>query len=47
VDTFEEEAEIDIAEVQKEIEKLEGELKIVQVEMDKYLTELGVQINRD
>lgn len=41
VDTFEEEAEVDIAAVQKEIEKLEGELKIVQLELDKYLKELG------
>jgi len=41
VDTFEEEAEVDIAAVQKEIEKLEGELKIVQAEMDNYLKELG------
>ena len=41
VDTFEEEAEVNIAEVQKEIEKLEGELKIVQLELDKYLKELG------
>lgn len=42
VDTFEEEAEVDIAAVQKEIIKLEGELKEVQKEMDKYLKELGV-----
>jgi type I restriction enzyme M protein len=42
VDTFEEEPEVDIAAVQKEIDKLESELKIVQVEMDKYLKELGV-----
>jgi len=41
VDTFEEEAEVDIAEVQKEIDKLEVELKSVQIEMDKYLKELG------
>jgi type I restriction enzyme M protein len=40
VDTFEEEAEVDIAEVQKEIEKLEGDLKVVQGEMDNYLKEL-------
>ncbi|MCC5916520.1 MAG: type I restriction-modification system subunit M [Cryomorphaceae bacterium] len=40
VDTFEEEPEVDIAAVQKEIEKLEGELKEVQVEMAKYLKEL-------
>ena len=42
VDTFEEEAEIDIAAVQKEINTLETELKAVQVEMSKYLKELGV-----
>ena len=41
VDTFEEEAEVDIAAVQVEIEKLEAELKIVQAEMDKYLKELS------
>ena len=40
VDTFEEEPEVDIAAVQKEIESLEGELKEVQAEMDKYLNEL-------
>lgn len=42
VDTFEEEAEVDITAVQKEIVKLEGELKSVQSEMDKYLKELGL-----
>lgn len=42
VDTFEEEAEVDIAAVQQEIDKLEGELKTVQAEMNKYLKELGV-----
>lgn len=42
VDTFEEEPEVDIAAVQKEIEKLEGKLKSVQAEMDKYLRELTV-----
>jgi type I restriction enzyme M protein len=41
VDTFEEEAEVDIAAVQKEIEKLETELKEVQKQMDKYLKELN------
>ena len=41
VDTFEEEAEVDIKAVQAEIEKLELELKEVQKEMDKYLKELG------
>ena len=41
VDTFEEEAEVDIAAVQTEIEKLESDLKVVQAELDKYLKELG------
>lgn len=40
VDTFEEEAEVDIAAVQQEIDKLEDELKTVQSEMEKYLKEL-------
>jgi type I restriction enzyme M protein len=42
VDTFEEEPEVDIASVQKKIEELEGDLKLVQEEMAKYLKELGV-----
>lgn len=42
VDTFEEEATVDIGKVQKEITELEKELKKVQAEMDKYLKELGV-----
>jgi type I restriction enzyme M protein len=41
VDTFEEEPEVDIAAVQKEIDKLEEELKTVQAEMGKYLKELN------
>jgi type I restriction enzyme M protein len=40
VDTFEEEPEVDIADVQKEIDKLDGELKTVQTEIGKYLSEL-------
>jgi type I restriction enzyme M protein len=40
VDTFEEETEVDIGNVQKEIVRLEEELKTVQGEMEKYLTEL-------
>jgi len=40
VDTFEEEAEVDIKEVQVEIGNLELELKEVQKEIDKYLKEL-------
>ncbi len=42
VDTFEEEPEVDIAVVQKEIETLEGELKEVQAEMENYLKELNI-----
>jgi type I restriction enzyme M protein len=40
VDTFEEEAEVDIAGVQQEIVRLEGKLEKVQLEMKKYLDEL-------
>lgn len=40
VDTFEEEAEVDIAAVQVEIERLEGELEKVQKELQLYLDEL-------
>jgi type I restriction enzyme M protein len=42
VDTFEEEPEVDIAAVQVEINRLEGELKTVQTELNKYLKELGI-----
>ena len=42
VDTFVEEAEVDISAVQHEIERLEAELKNVQVEMENYLKELNV-----
>jgi type I restriction enzyme M protein len=42
VDTFVEEEEIDIVEVQKEIEKLEAELVEVRSKMDGYLKELGI-----
>ncbi|MCQ2960396.1 MAG: type I restriction-modification system subunit M [Bacteroidales bacterium] len=41
VDTFEEEAEIDIASVQQEIDRLENELSEVQAKMKNYLKELG------
>ena len=41
VDTFEEEEEIDIAAIQKEIESLENELADVQNQMKQYLKELG------
>lgn len=40
VDTFEEEAEVDIAEVQVEIDKLESELKTVQAEIEQHLIQL-------
>ena len=42
VDTFEEEEEIDIAEVQKEIEEIETEISKTKKEMNKYLKELGL-----
>jgi len=42
VDTFEEEPEIDIKKVQSKIDKLERELKAVQVEMARQLKELGL-----
>lgn len=42
VDTFEEEQEIDIPAVQKEIEGLEAELVQVRQQMSKYLKELGL-----
>ena len=42
VDTFEEEAEIDIPAVQAEIETLEKELTVVQQKMNQYLKQLGV-----
>lgn len=42
VDTFEEEEEIDVAAVEKEIEQLERELAEVRTKMKRYLKELGV-----
>lgn len=42
VDTFEEEAEIDLAAVQKEIEEIEWKLVETRKKMDGYLRELGV-----
>lgn len=42
VDTFEEEEEVDLNEVQKDIERLEAELVVVQSKMAEYLKELGV-----
>ncbi len=43
MDTFEEEEEVDIPAVQKEIEEIEAELVQVQAEMKKYLVELGLK----
>jgi type I restriction enzyme M protein len=42
VDTFEKEAEIDIAAVQKEIEQIEAELEVTRKKMKGYLKELGL-----
>ena len=42
VDTFEEEAEVDIPAVQREIDALERELAQVQAQMNDYLKELGL-----
>lgn len=42
VDTFEEEVEIDLDAVKKEIARLEGELATVRTKMDGYLKELGL-----
>ena len=42
VDTFEEEAPVDIEEVQKNIADIELELVQVQSQMKKYLEELGL-----
>lgn len=42
VDTFEEEAEVDLPAVKSDIAKLESELSDVQKQMDAYLKELGV-----
>ena len=41
VDTFEEEAEVDIAAVQTDIKKLNSELAVIEKEMEKYMKELG------
>jgi type I restriction enzyme M protein len=42
VDTFKEEEEIDVAAVEQEIERLEGELAEVRARMKTYLKELGI-----
>ena len=43
VDTFEEEEDVDIMKVQKEIDELEQELEVVKIEMKGYLKELGFE----
>ena len=45
VDTFEEEAEVDIPATQAKIEELEAQLADVQAEMQKYLTQLNFDKN--
>ena len=42
VDTFEEEEEIDVTEVQQEINEIEGELAGVEAKMRGFLKELGL-----
>ncbi len=44
VDTFEAEEEIDVAAIQKDIERLEAELVEVRGRMAGYLKELGVDV---
>jgi type I restriction enzyme M protein len=44
VDTFEEEEEIDIQALQKEIKQVEEELVQVRSKMDEYLKELGIEV---
>lgn len=44
IDTYEEEEEIDIAELQKEIQQLEKELVNIRSQMDVHLKELGVDV---
>jgi len=42
VDTYEEEAQIDLAETEREIDRLEAELAAVRVKMKQHLKELGL-----
>lgn len=44
VDTFEEEAEVDVAAMQREIDQLEKELIEVRVRMREHLKALGVEV---
>lgn len=46
VDTFDPEEEIDVAALQKEIDRVEGELAEVRGRMASYLKELGVHVER-
>lgn len=46
VDTFEPEEEIDVAALQQEIDRIEGELAEVRGRMAEYLKELGVHVER-
>ena len=46
VDTFEPEEEVDVAALQKEINRLEGELVQVRGRMAEYLKELGIHVER-
>lgn len=46
VDTFEPEEEIDVAALQKEIDRIEGELAEIRGRMAGYLKELGVHVER-
>ncbi|UCH92207.1 MAG: type I restriction-modification system subunit M, partial [Candidatus Aminicenantes bacterium] len=47
IDTFEEEEEIDIPALQKDINALENDLKVVRKEMNRYLEELGIIVGGD
>ncbi len=46
MDTFEPEEEIDVAALQKEINRLEDELVEVRGQMAGYLKELGIHVKR-
>lgn len=47
MDTFEEEEDVDIPAVQKEIDELEAELAETQAKMREYLKELGLDKQGD
>lgn len=46
VDTFEEDAPIDINQVMKDIDTLEGQRKLLDDEINKYLAELGIKLEK-